>query len=111
MYRIPFRAPVTSGTSSSDLVAEAGLAAPGEKKAEAQKGGVEVAISKAAMTAQRNRRLLETILLALFLVALGSSGGWYLIGLWFRPVQHMVDVSQAVTKGDLTESIKVETED
>ncbi len=107
---ILFRAPVTSGSSSSDLVAEAGLA-PGEKKAEAQKGGVEVAISKAAMTAQRNLRLLETILLALVLVALGSSGGWYLIGRWFRPVQHMVDVSQAVTKGDLTESIKVESED
>jgi methyl-accepting chemotaxis protein len=107
---ILFRAPVTSGSSSSDLGAEAGLAT-GEKKAEAQKGGVEVAISKAAMTAQRNRRLLETILLALVLVAVGSSGGWYLIGLWFRPVQHMVDVSQAVTKGDLTENVKVETED
>ncbi len=108
---ILFRAPVTSGSSSSDLGAEAGLAAPGEKKADAQKGGVEVAISKAAITAQWWSRLIQTSFLALFLVALGSSGGWYMIGLWFRPVQHMVDVSQAVTKGDLTESIKVETED
>ena len=109
---ILFRAPVTTATSSStDMAAELGLASAGEKKAEAQKGGVEVAISKSAMEAQQRRRFVETSLLGFFLVALGALGGWFMIGLWFRPIQHMVDVSQAVTKGDLTESIKVGSED
>src|SRR6266542_1032580 len=109
---ILFRAPVTTATSSStDMAAELGLASAGAKKAEARKGGVEVAISKSAMEAQQRRRLVETLLLGFFLVALGALGGWYMIGRWFRPIQHMVDVSQAVTKGDLTESIKVGSED
>src|SRR2546426_608410 len=108
---ILFRAPVTTATSSTDMAAELGLASAGEKKAEAQKGGVEVAISKSEMNAQQRRRFVETSLLGVFLVALGALGGWYVIGLWFRPIQHMVDVSQAVTKGDLTESIKVGSED
>src|SRR6266516_115508 len=109
---ILFRAAVTTATSSStDMAAELGLAGAGEKRAEAQKGGVEVAISKSAMDAQQRRRFVETSLLGFSLVALGALGGWYVIGLWFRPIQHMVDVSQAVTKGDLTESIKVGSED
>ncbi len=86
---ILFRAPVT--TSSPDMVAEMRLATR-EKRAEAQKGGVEVAISKSAMAAQQRRRFIETSLLGLFLVAMGALGGWYVIALWFRPIQHMVDV-------------------
>jgi methyl-accepting chemotaxis protein len=109
---ILFRAPVTTSTSaSSDMAAELGLGTTTEKKADAQKGGVEVAISKIAMSAQQNQRVVETLLLGGLLVALGALGGFYMIGRWFRPIQHMVDVSQAVAKGDLTESIKAEGDD
>src|SRR6266446_6554307 len=49
---ILFQDPVTTAISSStDMAAELGLASAGEKKAEAQKGGVEVAISKSEMNA------------------------------------------------------------
>ena len=63
-----------------DMAAELGLAAPAEAKpAEAQKGGVEVAISQIAMrsaaaAALPGRRPSS----ALCLVALGALGGWYL---------------------------------
>src|SRR5881396_690936 len=58
---ILFRAAVTTATSSStDMAPELGLAGAGEKRAEAQKGGVEVAISKSAMDAQQRRRFVET---------------------------------------------------
>src|SRR6266540_1955572 len=111
MRDLPAAPAATATSSSTDMAAELGLASAGAKKAEARKGGVEVAISKSAMEAQQRRRLVETLLLGFFLVALGALGGWYMIGRWFRPIQHMVDVSQAVTKGDLTESIKVGSED
>src|SRR5260221_14068818 len=76
---ILFRAPVTtSAASSSDMAAELGLATSGEKKADAQKGGVEVAISKLAMSSQLRRRFLETSLLGSLLVALGALGGYYM---------------------------------
>jgi methyl-accepting chemotaxis protein len=108
-----FRAPVTStGGGGGDMAAELGLAAPTQAKpAEVQKGGVEVAITKSAMRAQQRRRLATTVVLGLSLVALGALVGWYLVGLWFRPLQHMVEVSSAVAKGDLTESLQIESED
>ena len=33
----------------------------------------------------------------------GSALGWFLIGRWLKPVRRMLDVANAVTKGDLTE--------
>jgi methyl-accepting chemotaxis protein len=112
---ILFRAPVTTGAGggSADMAAELGLATGGseEKKGEDQKGGVEVAISKSLMNSQQRQRFLSTTLLGGGLVALGALLGWFLIGLWFRPVQHMVEVSSAVAQGDLTESLRIETDD
>jgi methyl-accepting chemotaxis protein len=109
-----FRAPVTTSTAGAggDMAAELGISAGGDaKKSEDQKGGVEVAISKKVMLAQRNRRIIETILMTLGFVVAGAAGGWVLIGRWFRPLQHMVEVSAAVAKGDLREGPKVETDD
>src|SRR5262249_8729554 len=108
-----FRAPVTTSTSGAggDMAAELGISAADAKKGDDQKGGVEVAISKKVMLAQRDRRIIETILMTLGFVAAGAAGGWVLIGRWFRPLQHMVEVSSAVAKGDLREGPKVETDD
>jgi methyl-accepting chemotaxis protein len=108
-----FRAPVTgAGGSSGDMAAELGVSGGDAKGAsEVQKGGVEVAISKSVMRAQLLRRLGVTSLLVIGLVAVGAFGGWYLVGLWFRPLDHMVEVSSAVAKGDLTESLKIESDD
>jgi methyl-accepting chemotaxis protein len=110
-----FRAPVTTSTAGAggDMAAELGISGTDAKKGEGgdQKGGVEVAISKKVMLAQRNRRIIETILMTLGFVAAGAAGGWVLIGRWFRPLQHMVEVSSAVAKGDLREGPKVETDD
>ena len=111
---ILFRAPVTTTSGGGgDMAAELGLApaARAETRKEDQKGGVEVAISKSLMNQQQRARFLQTTLLSFALVALGSLGGFYLIGRWFEPVQHMVEVSSAVAKGDLTESLKIESND
>src|SRR5262249_39101198 len=73
-----FRAPVTSSTTSSagGMAAELGLASPADsKKPESQKGGVEVAISRAVIQAQRRGRFLRATLMGLFLVAAGSALG------------------------------------
>ena len=107
-----FRAPVTSSAGGGDMAAELGLASPtAGQAAEVQKGGVEVVITKTVMRAQQRRRFLTTALLGLGLVALGALAGWYLVGRWFRPLQHMVEVSSAVAKGDLTESLQIEGDD
>jgi len=108
-----FRAPVTgAGGGGGEMAAELGMGgAPEAKGAEVQKGGVEVAISKSVMQAQVLRRLGMTSLLVLTLVAFGALGGWYLVGRWFRPLDHMVEVSSAVAKGDLTETLKIESDD
>jgi methyl-accepting chemotaxis protein len=107
-----FRAPVrTLAASGGDVAAELGLAGPTEKAPEAVKGGVEVAISRSVMQAQQRRRLLQTTIVGLALVSLGSLGGWYLVGLWFRPLQRMVEVSGAVAKGELTRTLPVESHD
>jgi methyl-accepting chemotaxis protein len=109
-----FRAPVTSTSAGSagGMAAELGLAAPTEEKqAETQKGGVEVAITKAVMVAQRNSRMLRSFLMGLFLVALGTFVGSWLIRRWFSPVQQMLAVSQGVAKGDLTQRPELQSED
>jgi methyl-accepting chemotaxis protein len=110
-----FRAPVTSTSSGSSggMAAELGLAAPaGEaQKAESQKGGVEVAITKAVMEAQRRARFLRAMLMGLLLVAMGVAVGSFLIRRWFMPVQQMLAVSQGVAKGDLTQRPALQSED
>jgi methyl-accepting chemotaxis protein len=109
-----FRAPVTSGSASSagGMAAELGLASPADtKKVETQKGGVEVAISKSMMTAQRRARFLRASLMGLLLVAAGSAGGSFLIRRWFSPVGQMVSISQNVAKGDLTKTVDLKTDD
>jgi methyl-accepting chemotaxis protein len=109
-----FRAPVTSTSSggSGGMAAELGLAAPAEdKKGESQKGGVEVAITKAVMEAQRRARFLRAMLMGLLLVALGVAVGSFLIRRWFMPVQQMLAVSQGVAKGDLTQRPALQSED
>ncbi|MFI5182857.1 MAG: methyl-accepting chemotaxis protein, partial [Vicinamibacteria bacterium] len=107
-----FRAPVmTAGSSGGSMAAELGLASPSGAAAEEQKGGVEVVLSKAAMVSQQRSLFIQTTLVGLALIGLGAVAGWYLIGLWFRPVQTMVEVASAVAKGDLTERIKIESTD
>jgi methyl-accepting chemotaxis protein len=108
-----FRAPVTStsGSDSGGMAAELGLAPAGERKVDSQKGGVEVAITKAVMEAQRNARMLRSGLMGLLLVALGTAVGSFLIRRWFAPVQQMLTVSQGVAKGDLTQRPELQSED
>jgi methyl-accepting chemotaxis protein len=109
-----FRAPVTSTStaSSGGMAAELGLAAPAdEKKTDTQKGGVEVAITKAVMKAQRDSRILRSFLMGLLLVALGTAVGSILIRRWFSPVQQMLTVSQGVAKGDLTQRPELQSDD
>jgi methyl-accepting chemotaxis protein len=110
---ILFRAPVTSarsGSTTSAMAAELGLAAPAPA-VEEQKGGVEVAISKRVMQQQQRTNLRNSIVVAVGIFALGCAGGWVLIGRWVRPLQIMVGVASAVAKGDLTQSISIETDD
>jgi hypothetical protein len=103
---ILFRAPVTSD-SGAGMATELGLAAEGgARPAEELKGGVEVAISKSVMAAQQRKNFLETTVVALILFAGGSALGWVLIGRWLKPVRRMLDVANAVTKGDLTEKVE-----
>jgi methyl-accepting chemotaxis protein len=101
-----FRAPVLTGGSSG---AESG-GSP-RAGAEEQKGGVEVVLSMSAMASQQRSLFAQTMLVALLVAALGAVAGWYLIGRWFRPVQTMVEVAAAVAKGDLTESIGIQSSD
>ncbi len=79
---ILFRAPVTTAGSSGDVAAELGLSTDTKAPAEEQKGGVEVAISRSVMAAQQQRTFVVTTIVALALFAVGSLGGWYLIGRW-----------------------------
>jgi methyl-accepting chemotaxis protein len=106
-----FRAPVTGSGGGGEMAAELGVAATQSKPAEVQKGGVEVAITKSVTQSQQRRRLATTTLLVVALVSLGALAGWYLVGLWFRPLQHMVEFSSAVAKGDLSETLQIDSED
>jgi methyl-accepting chemotaxis protein len=108
---ILFRAPVTTDVASAggDMAAELGVAST--TSGPSLKGGVEVAISKAMMVAQQRRQALATLGIGGGLMALGLGGGFYLIGLWFRPLKHMAEVSQAVAKGDLMESLTIQSDD
>ncbi len=104
---ILFRAPVTTAAAGE---AGAGLSNT-TRRPEELKGGVEVAISKRQMAQQQRGILLRTFLLALALFAAGSLVGWYLTGKWLDPVRHMVEVASAVAKGDLTETLKIDSAD
>jgi methyl-accepting chemotaxis protein len=103
---ILFRAPVTTAAA-----AEFGAEAAGTKAREELKGGVEVAISKRQMDQQQRGILVRTFLVALALFAAGSLLGWYLTGKWLDPVRHMVEVASAVAKGDLTETLRIDSAD
>jgi len=103
---ILFRAPVTTAAAG-----EFGAEAAGTKAPEELKGGVEVAISKKQMAQQQRGILLRTFLVALALFAAGSLLGWYLTGKWLDPVRHMVEVASAVAKGDLTETLNIDSAD
>src|SRR5438093_2694242 len=106
---ILFRAPVTTAGAGAEAAGDTAAAA--RPVAEELKGGVEVAISKKQMAAQQRGILLRTFLVALALFAAGSLLGWYLTGRWLDPVRHMVEVASAVAKGDLTETLKIESAD
>jgi methyl-accepting chemotaxis protein len=106
---ILFRAPVTG--SSGSMAAELGISGAAAPKEE-RKGGVEVAISRRALDAQKRGVLWKTAAVALFLFALGAFGGYVLTGRWLNPIQRMVGVASSVAKGDLTEkSLDVESTD
>lgn len=108
---ILFRAPVTTA-GGDDMAAELGLSTTGRARAaDEQKGGVEVAISKSFMAAQQREIFLQTGLLTLLLFAAGAAIGWLLTGRWIAPVRKMVEISTAVTKGDLTKSLEVQSDD
>jgi len=106
---ILFRAPVTSTSGGSAMGEELG-GAPADRT-EAVKGGIEVAISQSALRAVQRRRLVQALLLGLFLVALGSAAGYVLAGRWLRPLQSMALASEQVAKGDLMVSIDAQGED
>jgi methyl-accepting chemotaxis protein len=105
-----FRAPVVSEGGSSDVAAEAGLGGAGAAKDE-RKGGVEVAISKKLMADQQRTILYETIGVTGGLFLLASGVGFVLTGRWMNPVRHMVEVAGTVAKGDLTEPLRVTSDD
>jgi methyl-accepting chemotaxis protein len=104
-----FRAPVTTESEGSAMGEEPGVSAAA--RAEAVKGGVEVAISQTALRAVQRRRLVEALLLGLVLVALGSAVGWALAGRWLKPLQAMALASEQVAKGDLMVSVDAQSED
>ncbi|HVR71020.1 MAG TPA: methyl-accepting chemotaxis protein [Vicinamibacteria bacterium] len=107
-----FRAPVTTTEGGADVAAEAGLGSSAAPTDDERKGGVEVAISKREMEAQRGGILWLTVGLAALLFTAGSAGGWYLTGRWLNPVRQMVEVAAAVTRGDLSrESLEVDSND
>jgi methyl-accepting chemotaxis protein len=108
---ILFREPVTTGGGGeTGVAAELGLGAGSGGAAEV-KGGIEVAISRRVMDDQQRGILWRTLLVALVLFVLGSVGGWYLTGRWMAPIQHMVHVASAVAKGDLTETVRIDSKD
>jgi methyl-accepting chemotaxis protein len=103
-----FRAPVTAGGGSGfseDLGATPGA------RAEAIKGGVEIAISRTVVNQLQRQRLLEALLMGLLLAGVGSAVGWVLTGRWLRPLQSMAEASEAVAKGDLTVQIEAAADD
>jgi methyl-accepting chemotaxis protein len=112
---ILFRAPVTTAAAGgNDMAAELGLAAPAaapRAAAEEIKGGVEVAVSKSVMQREQAKAIRQTLLMSLVLFLVAALFGWFLVGRWVAPVRQMVDMSSAITKGDLTEKITVNTED
>jgi methyl-accepting chemotaxis protein len=75
------------------------------------KGSVEVAISKKLVTQQMWTLVITTFALTFLLFLAGSSVGWILIGHWINPMSRMVDVAQAVAKGDLTQRLPIESND
>jgi methyl-accepting chemotaxis protein len=107
---IVFRAPVTTAAGTDDVAAELGLA-PARARAEELKGGVEVAITKSRMAEEQRRIFLQTAVLTLVLFGAGAGIAWYLTGRWIAPVRRMVAISAAVTKGDLTASLAVQSND
>jgi len=106
---ILFRAPVTSAGGGSAMGEEFGVSTAA--KADAVRGGVEVAISQTAMNAVQRRRLGQALLLALVLVSLGSAAGYVLAGRWLKPLQSMAQASEQVAKGDLMVTIEAQGED
>ena len=113
---ILFRAPVTTASAGgADLSAEFGLAPAGgataKASAEEQKGGVEVAISKRMMADRQRAALMRTVGVASVLFVLGTVVGFYLTGRWLRPIQTVAEVASIVAKGDLTESLVVQSND
>jgi len=106
---ILFRAPVTSSGGGSAMGEELGVSAAA--KADAVRGGVEVAISQTALRAVQRRRLVQAFLLALVLVSLGSGVGYVLAGRWLKPLQSMAQASEQVAKGDLMVSVDAQGED
>jgi methyl-accepting chemotaxis protein len=108
---ILFRAPVLSTSSGDDMAAELGIATTKAAPDDHIRGGVEVAISKSFMAAQQREIFMQTGLLTLLLFAAGAAIGWLLTGRWIAPVRKMVEISTAVTKGDLTESLDVTSDD
>lgn len=106
-----FRAPVTAVSTSGSMAAELGLGGDAGKAQEEQKGGVEVAISKKLMQQQQRANIFKTLLVAVLLFGLGSVGGWYLTGVWVRPIQKMEEVASAVAKGDLSETLALDSQD
>jgi methyl-accepting chemotaxis protein len=106
---ILFRAPVTTSSGGSAVGEEPG-AAPASPTVAVQ-GGVEVAISQTALRSLQRRRLVQALLLALVLVALGSAAGYVLAGRWLRPLQSMAQASEQVARGDLMVSVDAQGED
>jgi methyl-accepting chemotaxis protein len=106
---ILFRAPVTSSGGGSAMGEELGVSTAA--KADAVRGGVEVAISQTALNSVQRRRLLQALLLALVLVSLGSAAGYVLAGRWLKPLQSMAQASEQVAKGDLMVSLDAQGED
>jgi methyl-accepting chemotaxis protein len=104
-----FRAPVTSRNAGgeSQVTAEGEGAAAGAGRT----GGVEVLISKRPMQAQQRGILVQTMLMALVLIAVAGLLGFVATGRWLNPVQHMVAMATAVAKGDLSESLRVRSDD
>ena len=102
-----FRAPVTTGGGGSGVSEDLG-GAPGVVTV---KGGIEVAITKAAVHRLQRQRMVEALIVGLLLAVLGSAAGWVLTGRWLEPLRTMADASEAVARGDLTVQIRAESDD
>jgi methyl-accepting chemotaxis protein len=103
-----FRAPVTSSAGGSALGEELG-AAPATR--EVVRGGVEVAISQAALRDVQRRRIVEALVLAAVVIGVGFAAGWVVIGRWLSPLQHMAQASSSVARGDLTFNLEARARD